>query len=213
MKLPEIRIDFSWLLLNNVSKVLATHFDRKLLTFEEYTEKTEKYRSEWKKYEKDIVVYMQKQLGLRFYKPVLDVSLAPMIQAFSDPLIINFMNEPDEFVDTLTHELIHVLLTDNDKISIKNFEKNVDLRGEWIRLFGFKGDFTALNHIPVHAMHDQIYKNVFKDLSRKKREITMLKKYNSTSYLAAWDYVETKGSKKIVDQLKDSYSSMAEKYA
>ena len=209
MRLPEIRISFADLLYFNESQTLAG--EDKLDTYEQYEEWTEAYRKEWRKYETKIITALQEVLGVQFYKPVIDVSCAPYFIPKSDPLIMNFRNEPDQFVDVLMHELCHVLLTDNNVLQIHNHtKKSVNLARVWEELFGKEHDFGTLVHIPVHALSKYIYLDILKEPSRLKRDIDSVKTYvGSEIYTAAWDYVEKHGYELIINKLKVSYKELS----
>lgn len=209
--LPEIRINFADLLYFNESQTLAGK--EKLDSYEQYEKWTEAYRKEWRKYETKIITALEEVLNAQFYKPVIDVSCAPYFIPKSDPLIMNFRNEPDQFVDVLMHELCHVLLTDNNVIQIHKHtnKKNVNLAKVWEELFGKEHDFSALVHIPVHALSKYIYLDILKEPSRLKRDIDSVKTYvGSEVYTAAWDYVDKQGYKEIIGKLKHSYKALRE---
>ena len=205
---PEIRINFADLLYFNESQTLAGK--EKLDSYEQYEKWTEAYRREWLKYETKIVIALQEVLNLQFYKPVIDVSCAPYFIPKSDPLIMNFRNRPDQFIDVLMHELCHVLLTDNNIVQINNHtEQSVNLAKVWEGLFGKEHDFGTLVHIPVHALSKYIYLDILKEPSRLKRDIESVKTYEGSEvYVAAWDYVDKQGYKEIIDKLKHSYEAL-----
>lgn len=201
--MPEIRIYFSWLLYE-VSKKLDEVYDGELPSSEKCEEWTESYKEEWEKYEGKILPALTKATGLNFHMPVIDVSLAPFFIPQSEPLIIHFRSYPDEFVDVLTHELIHVLLTDNQVYSTKKDPSDHRLFNAWQKLFGKEHDFHVLVHIPVHALHQYIMIDVLNEPKRLERERAFVKK-NMDSYTKSWDYVDKYGYKKIIAQLKQSY--------
>lgn len=209
MKLPEIRINFSGLLYKTVSRRLAEAYEHELPAFEECREKAEAYRKEWAKHEKKILTSMQDILDLEFYKSVVDVSLAPFIIPMSEPTIIHFRSTPDEFVDVLTHELLHVLLTDNKIVSVKDNNLHYQLTDTWANLFGEDHDRMVLAHIPVHAVHKKIYSEVLRDESRLLRDLEHSRKSNSDAYVKSWGYVDEHGAESIIEKLKKSYEKIA----
>jgi len=211
-KLPEIRIDYAWLLYN-VSRVLEKSIRKngktKIPNFEESEKLTEAYRQEWSKYEKILLHAMCEALNLSFYKPVIDVSIAPYFIPQSDPLILSFYHKPDRFVETLTHELIHILLTDNNKLSIKERPSKVDLMGKWRKLYGEDHDFNTLVHIPVYAVLKHIYLDVLKEPKRMDRDMKEVKTYqNGKAYTAAWEYVNSRDYKKLIGELGQLYKEI-----
>ena len=109
---------------------------------------------------------MQRCLGLKFYKSIIDVHTAPYILPKAQPLIIHLRESPDRFIDTLIHELAHVLLTDNTTISLLGEDRDINLVELWQNLFGNENEPSVVTHIPVHAVLKQIIFKVFNDESR-----------------------------------------------
>ena len=64
------------------------------------------YRKSWENYEARVIKVCD-LYDLEFYQNLIDVYIAPWFGAFSDPLVIGVKHDPDEFVDTLTHELAY----------------------------------------------------------------------------------------------------------
>lgn len=108
--LPSVRIKNAWLLRENVSRHLHELWgEGKVLADDEWMEwKVGEYEKAWQPYEQKILHGMIEILGLSFRQNIIDVYIAPWFHAFSDPLVIGVMQEPDVFVDTLTHELVHI---------------------------------------------------------------------------------------------------------
>jgi len=202
---PEIRINYAWLLNSSESKMLSDYVKRPLLSDEEALMLVERYRDAWVKHEKAILGYLHKATGLEYYRDVLDVHIAQLFVPKSEPLIISCMDDPDTFVDTLTHELIHVLLTDNNVVQLSGKHRGYLLANDWKKMFKGDHSFTTLIHIPVHALHEGVIRDYFNDESRVERDKEILKKFGSTYHLESWDYVEKTGYKKIIQQLADGY--------
>lgn len=211
LDIPEIRINFSWLFYNDVCRQLDKVQKWDLPSGEQCEEWTEAYRNEWSKHETKILTAMQNITGLNFYKSVIDVTTAPGVIPKSEPLFMSFYDTPKSFVDTLTHELIHVLLTDNTTLSIYGENRSFRLGAAWEKLFGIEDDFSCLVHIPVHAIHKKIFCDVLNDPKGVDRDIELNKKFDSKSYLKSWDYVEKEGHEVIIEKLKKSYADIAKK--
>lgn len=205
-KLPVIRIKDAWLLRENASKHLHELWgkDKKLADDDWMEWKVGEYKKAWQPYEQKILLGMAEALGLLFRQNIIDVNIAPWFNAFSDPMVIGVMQEPDVFIDTLTHELIHRLLTDNTTIPHETM-----LLEPWQKLFGKNHSFSTVVHIPVHAVHKAIYLDVLKEPKRLERDIANNKKYEAKDYVAAWDYVEKHDYKDIIKELKKSYLDLA----
>lgn len=205
-ELPEIRIKDAWLFRESVSVPLNELWGdgEPLRSDNEYAAITKAYQKAWQPYEQKILAAMTDLLELQFRQNIIDVYIAPWIIAFSDPLVIGVMQKPDVFVDTLTHELIHRLLTDNTTVPHELF-----LLPEWEKLFSNSHTFNTLVHIPVHAVHKAICFEVLHEPKRIERDIKSCKDNKASDYVAAWDYVEKHDFKGIINKLKLSYNELA----
>lgn len=205
-EVPTIRIRNAWLLRANASYYLNELWGdgSPLRSDEEYQKIANSYLEAWLPYESKILKGISQALGLEFRQSIIDVHIAPWFSAFSDPLVIGVKYEPERFIDVLTHELIHKLLTDNTLLELDS-----PLIPEWEKLFGKNHSFGALVHIPVHAVLKYIFIDILKQPERLKRDIEMSKKNNATDYIAAWDYIEKNDYLKIIKDLKESYIKLA----
>lgn len=200
---PEVRIMFSDLLYYSESQNLAKSYNRKIeISEEECYRQTHAYKKAWAKKEDAIVTGMQKIFGLTFYKPVIDVTLAPAFGPKSLPLIINFQYKSDMFIDILTHELFHNLFTDNQYVQHGKRDNLIEV---WRELFPEDLTPTTRVHIPVHAGLKAIYLDVLDEPKRLARDIEECQQW--PDYKAAWEYVEQHDYKKIIKKFKDSYKN------
>lgn len=109
-------------------------------TEEELKRRIKIYKEEWRKY--NIVRDLYKTLGLSFKRNVIDVFIVSGIsRASSHPIIIKSGFKPKEFVTTLAHELIHVILTENKIKRVVYNKKESD---------------TVNNHVIVFAVLKKI---------------------------------------------------------
>jgi len=207
-QLPEIRINFSMLLYRGECRrldLILNNGQSQIASPDQYRKKAAQYREAWAEYETTLLQGMTEALGVSFYRPVLDVTLAPYFGHKSTPLIINFRPEPDRFVDILTHELLHILQTDNNKHQSNGPQATLDLMGEWGKLFG-EHERTTLVHIPLHALHKYLYLDVLKAPERLKRDIEAVRKSETGgAYTKAWDYVNEHDYVEIVNELRNIY--------
>lgn len=209
LKNPEIRINYSWLLREDVSEKIAKLNKWKLKSDDEFIKRTEEYRKAWQKKENVILSALQEITNLKFYLPVIDIAVAPVIIPKSHPLIINVYDTPDVAVETITHELCHTLLCDNKTISIYGKNRDFLLANCWKDYFGdFSGDFNALVHVPVHAICQKLFEDYLNDKDYVKRDIKLMESYSATSYLKSWDYVQQEGFDNIIEKLKKSYAEI-----
>jgi hypothetical protein len=117
-------------------------------------------------------------------------------------MVIGVMREPDQFIDTLTHELIHRLLTDNTSLPF-----DTKYLSRWGKLFGKDHTFGTLVHIPVHAVHKAVYLDILNEPDRLERDVQENKSAKAEDYIAAWEYVEKHGYRAIIDKLKRDYAN------
>ncbi len=200
--IPIIRIKNAYLLKDNASVYLHELWGNgeELADDEWLDARVLSYQDAWKPHEQKILAAMTEMLGLRFRQNIIDVYVAPWFNAFSDPLVIGIMSEPDVFVDLLTHELIHRLLTDNTA-----FEYDKELITIWEKLFGKEHTFGTLIHIPVHAVLQAIYLDTLEQPERLKRDKESSEEDEVEDYIKAWGYVSKTGYKEIIEKLRKSY--------
>lgn len=206
LDLPKIRIKDAWLLRMNASAHIHKLYAKKdepLADDEWMARKVKSYQKAWKPFEEKILTSICDVLDLRFNQNIINVYIAPWFFAFSEPLVIGVTRGSDEFIDTLTHELIHRLLTDSNKTP----EDLTRISDEWKNLFGKNHSFNTLVHIPVHAVHKYIYLDVLKDPSRLKRDYEK-DRNGPDDYIKSWDYVNRIGYRKIIKQLRENYDSL-----
>ncbi len=89
--------------------------DWKPAPLEEVLEKVEEYKNEWEKYGPKILNALCEVTSLSFNREVIDVYIVSgNPRQFSNPVVIKSGFSPSEFVDVLTHELIHRLFVLNN---------------------------------------------------------------------------------------------------
>lgn len=142
-------------------------------------------------------------LGLEFRQNIIDVNIAPWFEAFSDPMVIGVAYKPDRFVEVLTHELLHRLLTDNIQS-----DYGTDYLKRWEKLFGSNHNMNVLLHIPVHAVYQALFDDVLKMPEYTENDRKAMNEYED--YRKAWEYVDKVGYRKIVEMLKQDYKELAE---
>jgi hypothetical protein len=107
--------------------------------------------------------------------------------SFSDPLSLKISNEAT-MLDNLTHELIHVLLTQNIETIRPVIEKFHD---------EFKAyPFVTRIHILVHAIHLKVAQKVVPDRIRAIRRYA-----KSETYRRSWKIVDEIGAQVIIDRV------------
>lgn len=212
MNIPEIRIQTSPLLFNSISEEerqkWADEARMPLLDMPDIQQYVEKFRIQWNMHEDQIIHAMCELYGVRFKKSIIDVYVSPWNKSISNPLVINPSRSPELHVDTLVHELFHVLLTDNSSFSIHDRSQTVKLVDKWRELFGNDLEWNTLVHIPVHAGLKAIFVDTLRQPERLERDIARHEK--KPAYDAAWRYVEENNYKVINETLRKLYLSLNE---
>lgn len=201
-KNPEVRIYNSFLAYKNISVPLAEKRGIELHSEDEVAERVQGYREAWSSLQDTILCGMRECFELDFYKSVIDACVTPAVRPQSTPLLLNTRHDPDELVDVLTHELFHVLLTDNT-----TYPSTRKLSEVWDRLYPGV-ERLVRNHIWVHAGLKYIYLNVLGEEYRLQRDIEDCKKRGSWAYVKAWEIVEEVGYKKLIDDFKATYPEL-----
>jgi hypothetical protein len=189
-QLPEIRIRYSRLMAANISPILLAHYrgpEAKLESFEFYKKKIQDYTEAWQSKEQRILSGLIKVLDVNFYLPVIDATIAPMVAAFSTPLTLNFKPKPDEFIDILTHELIHILISDNKE----NISFYASVQSRWP-----DEESKVIAHIMVHALMEYVFRDVLDEVSRIERDIIACS--SNPPYAKAWKIVEEYGYRQVI---------------
>ena len=115
MLLPKIIIRYGFLLDPFLREYFILKNEDKTKTLIEYDvliKNIELYKSEWEKIGDKILKAILELLPLNFIHNVIDVyivSYYPWYRGISEPVVIRGNLEPNDFVDTLTHEMIHFL--------------------------------------------------------------------------------------------------------
>lgn len=200
MKIPEIRIKHGWLLQSAFVKYMMQvpeYKDKKVPSDEKMKDIIKNRQELWQPVGEKILTAMQEITGLNFYKNIIDVYVVfGWKSAFSDPLTMSIKYEGDDFIDTLTHEILHTLLDDNIQ---KAFAR------EWTKeQYPEVTEERATSHIVLHAIHKKIFLDIIKSPERLKKDID--ESQDSPGYKLAWDIVERDGYENIINRFKASYA-------
>jgi hypothetical protein len=187
--LPSIRIKHGWLVDLKLQQVVQKYNQDCIFEpNEEILQKIEQYRNTWKKEETTILKNVCDVLGLKFARPIIDVYIVTALSgAISDPLIISSKTDLRIFNDMLTHEILHVLLTDN--------VQQMPVASIWSEMFPNENKRTQ-------------NLEVLKNKERLEADIERCRKFDIAFTLRAWEVVEKMGYKRIIEEfqwkIKDS---------
>lgn len=159
-------------------------------SLEEVQERVVTYNNEWSKYEHKILNALCDITGLNFNRDVIDVYIVSgNPRQFSNPLVIKSGFLPSEFVDVLTHELIHRLFT------LSGVSKKVTCSEKYLN----ESDLVK-NHILLHALLKYLYLDILNEPERLKNNISRSKAHSTNDYARAWEIVETDGHMNIINE-------------
>ena len=213
MMIPEIRIQSSMLLFNSISenekKAWASDISQEVITFPEIEDYTIELQKTWEEHAREVLEAMINLYGVEFKKNIIDIYVTPWNKSISNPLILNPSRPPEIHIDTLMHELLHVLFTDNTSFSMHDINQETKLIDEWRSMFGSELEWKTLVHIPVHAGLKAIFLDTLNAPERLERDI--LRHQNNPDYRKAWEYVEENDFVAINTQLKELYHRLLKK--
>lgn len=151
-----------------------------------------KYKKIWSKEEKSVLKELSTIMRLQWKEKKVKCYIVGYGRSLNDPLTVSLSNKGVQFVDTLTHELIHQLQTQNYKKMRKWFpyiEKN----------WGNERKATK-THILLHAVHTLLLKKRY-GLARLRKNKG--KSVNSPDYKRSWEIVETEGAEFIIKKFRE----------
>lgn len=147
----------------------------------------------WKNKEKKILTEIAKITGLKWREKKIRVYLVGKCIPFSDPLTMPPYKDKDEFIDTLTHELIHqIQMQADDKLWKKWWAYIKQNYGKELR--------KTKSHILLHAVHWEIYLRLF---NKRHLEENIKKSSRNEPYRKAWEIVQKEGHENIIKKFKE----------
>lgn len=162
-------------------------------TKEEVLIRVKAYKTKWNEYEEKILNGLCDLLDLNFGECPIDVHIVSgNPRQISFPLIIKSGFTPDEFVDVLTHELIHRLFGLNKLGEVVVFDGS-----------GYEKETeTTKKHVIIYAILKYIYLDILNEPKRLETDLQEVKKHSPNEYERSWDIVDKEGYKKIISDFK-----------
>lgn len=151
-----------------------------------------KIQKMWDKIGKHILKELEGITRLEFKDDEIPCYVVGKAIPFSDPLTIPiYKQEPNYFIDTLIHELIHILFTQKGNLS--------RARKSWKYIFSKykKETFDTKIHLPLHAVHTHIYRKFF---SQERLEHDIIELFNINAYKRSWEIVNEEGYPHIIEE-------------
>ncbi len=203
MKLPEIKITYSKIL--DPIFICYTQNDPqwKDMNYQPWTPLPEKavmahverYKEIWKKYGPAILEGIVTFFDVEFYENIIEVYIVNKNpRGFSNPLILSCNYTENVFIMKLTHELIHRLSEGNKFKLGMNMKLAPGL------------PYLTQSHVIVHAALKYIYLDILNRPDLLEQDINPPNGYTFHEYQDAWNIVEEKGYKNLIEQFKMLYN-------
>lgn len=156
----------------------------------EWANRERRLKQLWAKHGRAVLQTMSHVTGLPWREDRIIAYLTWGVRPFSDPLTLNLRADVVSVFETLTHELIHRIVSQP--------LNNRRIRPRWHALVKRypREDPLAVNHIPIHAVHDAIWRQLF-----PKRTAALRTDLKHPAYVRSWELVDTIGPEQIVKRL------------
>jgi len=154
-----------------------------------YISKVEKI---WRKQEKKILAEIAKITGLKWKEEKIKCYVIGFGRSLSNPLTVKLFKNLNDFIDTLTHELIHQIQSQN-KNKYKKWRRYLD------KTYKKEVEVTK-RHIFLHAVHKMAYLDLF-DKKRLKRNIK--RDDIKPDYKRSWEIVQKEGYENIIKKFRE----------
>ncbi|MDD5416436.1 MAG: hypothetical protein PHU12_00490 [Candidatus Aenigmarchaeota archaeon] len=194
--IPKIIFRYSWIYnqrckdgtFGNTKEFGKYPTDKQIIIFKN------KIETIWRKKEKVILKKISNISGLKWREKYIQCYIVGRVAPLSDPLTICiYTKHPDYFIDVLTHELIHQIFVQNHK----------NLKNVWKYFFYGKykkESHTTCVHIPLHAIHTAIYKELFNEICLN-RDIRICQDFKD--YKKSWQIVKKEGYQNIIKEFRN----------
>lgn len=163
------------------------------------------YRGEWDKNGSKILRGIQDVLELKFARNLIDVHIVKGTPAStSHPLILKSTFKPNDFVFSLAHELIHMILQDNNLIASWDCI-------EWVKEQYPEESNLTKNHLIVHSVLNYIWLDVLNERDmvinhKEKLKDTLVNNPKNKDYTRAWEIIEEYDYRKFIDDYQKRYT-------
>lgn len=148
------------------------------------------YRREWSMWGAHILTGIAQLTGVRWKEKMLEcqVRAANSDGSADGPLCVPGYKDPTQFVDILTHELIHVNISYAPREGEQGFELRLRRHPHIVR-----------QHVLVHAVHGILLKRLFGE-ERYLRERVWAR--TRPDYDRAWRIAEIKGFERVTEEFR-----------
>lgn len=181
--MPKLIFRRSWL----YDQALARKRDYKMPSYRVLDSHVRKVEKEWSKHGAKILNEIVRVTKLNWQEKEIVCYITAGIIPYSDPLTLNLRSD----IDTLTHELIHRILSEPE-----NWKR---IKSSWTKLMKKYKDEPqkTKTHIIVHAIHAAVLKKLFGEKRLKREKKVVL----DPKYIRSWAIVDVDGYGNIVKEL------------
>jgi hypothetical protein len=160
---------------------------------------TRKLDLKFKKYRGRVLNELASVTGLQWREKHIYVYITAGVGWFSMPLTMSIHEKTDALLDTLIHELVHRILSENENWLL--------IKKRWFDLMRkYKQEkMETRTHIPIHAIHKHIFLKFF-SRSHLNKEIKRMGQYKN--YARSWEIVENDGFEDIIRSLNPKYKGL-----
>ncbi len=151
----------------------------------------ERVRKLWQKRERKVLEKISELSGLKWKEQNIRCYVIGFGRPFSDPLTLRLYEHKEDFMDTLTHELIHQMQIQNHERTKKWFD--------YVKKEYANESKLTKSHIFLHALHTEIYLQL---LNRTRLEKNIKEDKNYPDYNSSWEIVQKEGHQEIIKEFK-----------
>lgn len=187
MQIPKVIFRYSWIYDQHFKDIYKKNYP----SFSKVTNYIKPISYMWSKNEKNILTELSKITKLNWHEKEILCYVVGRAIPFSDPLTVPIYNNKEEFIDTLTHELIHKIFSQGNNLKLSE--------SAWAyinRKYKSETSNTRI-HIPLQAIHNHLILKFFSG-KRLNREISTVQ--HLLEYRKAWNIVKKEGYDSIIKE-------------
>ena len=185
--IPQIVFEYSWIYDDHWRKLYPKDYPSATKIFRYLNV----IRKDWEKISKKVLIEISVSSRLKWKEKRIKCYVVGKCDPFSEPLTIHVFMKKSLFIDVLIHELIHQIFIQNMD-TIDTYFSNMNKKYP-------KESITTRIHIPLHAIHKNIYLKLFNQ-ERLNRDIAFCKRH--PDYRRSWEIVENEGYENIIKNLR-----------
>jgi len=194
--IPKIEFVYSWIYNEKYRtseniQIMLKKENKKYPSSSKITGYISKVEKIWRKKEKKILAKIAKIIGFKWKEEKIKCYVIGFGISFSNPLTVRLFSNTNDFIDTLTHEMIHQIQSQNSN-KYQKWRRYVD------KAYKKETEVTK-RHIFLHAVHKMVYLDLF---DKKRLERNIKKDDIKPDYKRSWEIVNKEGYENIINKFK-----------